>query len=81
MMTPRWLLTFLVLALPILVVTFAVVLGASAMAGGMGDAAGARGLFWVATAALIVLVIDVLLLLGLLGIRTLDQWRDGDDQT
>ena len=75
-MIPRWFLATLVFALPILVVAFGVVLGASALAGGLGDAAGSRGLFWFAMAALILLVIDVLLLLVVLGIRALDQTRD-----
>ena len=52
-MIPRWFLTTLVFALPILAVTFGVVLGASALTSTLGDAAGAYGLFWCAMAALI----------------------------
>ena len=74
-MIPRWMLTTLVFGLPILVVTFGVVVGASALAQGLGDAAGARGLFWVAMVALVVLVVDVLLLVGALGIRALEDWN------
>ena len=70
-MIPRWLLTTLVFALPILMVTFGVVLGASSLAAGLGDAGGSRGLFWFAMAALILLIIDVLLLVAALGIRAL----------
>lgn len=77
-MIPRWLLTTLVFALPILVVAFGVVLGASSLAAGLGDASGARGLFWFAMAALILLVIDALLLITLLGIRALEERTDGD---
>jgi hypothetical protein len=80
-MIPRRLLTTLVFALPILVPGFAVILGAALLAQGLGDVAGARGLFWTAMAALIALVIDVLLLVGVLGLLALDQWRDRDEGT
>lgn len=80
-MIPRSFLTILVFALPILAVTFGVVLGASALAQGLGDAAGSRGLFWIAMAALVLLVIDALLLLVLLGIRALEEpGRDRHDE-
>ena len=78
-MIPRWFLAGLVFALPILLVTFAVVLGASALAGGLGDVAGSRGLFWFAMAALILLVIDILLLLAVLGIRAVNESRDREE--
>jgi hypothetical protein len=71
-MIPRWFLTTLVLALPVLIVTFGVVLGAAALAGGLGDAAGSRGLLWFAMATLMLLVIDVVLLVAVLGIRALE---------
>jgi hypothetical protein len=74
-MIPRSLLAILVFALPILVVTFGVVLGASALADGLGDAAGSRGLFWVAMATLVLIVIDALLMLVVLGLRALDERR------
>ena len=77
-MIPRWFLTTLVFTLPILAVTFGVVLGASALTSALGDAAGAYGLFWCAMAALIGLVIDGLLLLVTLGIRAVDERRDED---
>ena len=74
-MIPRSLLAILVFALPILVVTFGVVLGASALADGLGDVAGSRGLFWVAMATLVLIVIDALLMLVVLGLRALDERR------
>jgi hypothetical protein len=77
-MIPRWFLTTLVFALPILAIIFGVVLGASLLTSALGDAAGSYGLFWFAMVALIVLVIDALLLLALLGIRALDERRDDD---
>jgi hypothetical protein len=78
-MIPRPLLVTLVFALPILVVTFGVVLGAAALAQGLGDAAGARGLSWLAIAALLLLVIDSLLLLVVLGMRALNE-RDEEER-
>ena len=78
-MIPRWFLAGLVLALPVLIVTFAVVMGASALAGGLGDAAGSRGLFWFAIAALILLIINILLLLAVLGIRAVNESREREE--
>jgi hypothetical protein len=75
-MIPRPLLATLVFALPILTLTFGVVMGASSLSGGLGDAAGARGLFWVAIAALVLLVIDSVALLVVLGLRALNERRD-----
>src|SRR5437667_4104172 len=75
-MIPRALLITLVFALPILVVTFGVVLGASALANPLGDTAGSYGLFWFAIAAFVLVVIDVLLLAVVLGIRALEERRD-----
>ena len=72
-MIPRWLLTTLVIGLPILALLFGVVLGASELAAGLGDAAGAKGLFWVAIGALILLVADSLLLLIILGLRSIEE--------
>jgi hypothetical protein len=77
-MIPRWLLTTLVFALPILVLTFGVLAGASSLARGLGDAAGARGLFWIGMMALILIVVDVLLLVGVLGIRAMEEADDAE---
>jgi hypothetical protein len=77
-MIPRAFLATLLFALPILAVTFGVVLGASALANGLGDAMGSRGLLWVALGALVLMVIDALLLLIVLGIRALEERRDED---
>jgi hypothetical protein len=77
-MIPRWLLTTLVFALPILAITFGVVLGASLLTSALGDAAGSYGLFWLAIGALILLVTDALFLLIILGIQALDERRDDE---
>lgn len=71
-MIPRPLLLVLVYALPILVVALAVLLGAAFVAQSLGDAAGSKALLGVAIGALILLVIDVLLLVGVLGLQALD---------
>jgi hypothetical protein len=77
---PRRYLASLVLALPVLVVTFAVLAGASFLTAGLGDAPGARGLRWVAGGALIVLVVDAILLLAALGIRAVENEDEGEER-
>ena len=78
-MIPRRLLSTLVLGVPVLVTSFAVISGAALLARGLGDLAGARGLFWAAMGALIALVVDVLLLVGVLGLMALDRFDDRDE--
>jgi hypothetical protein len=78
---PRWSLKALVLALPVLVIALAVILGASQLAAGLGDPAGERLLRWWAIAALILLVCDAVLLLALLGLRAIEaDEQSHDDQ-
>ena len=72
-MIPRHYLVPLVLALPVLVVTFAVLAGAALLAQGLGDQGGYRGLLWAAISALMLLVIDAMLLLAALGIKAVSQ--------
>ncbi len=78
-------LTVLVLALPVLVVAFAVVMGGWGLAQGMGDPAGATALRWVAVACLLLLVMDGVLLLMALGLNAIEasgarQPPDADSQ-
>jgi hypothetical protein len=77
-MIPRSVVAVLVLGLPVLILIFGVTMGASALTGAMGDAAGSYGLFWCAMAALMLMIIDSLLLLAVLGLRALDDWHDQD---
>lgn len=70
-MVPRSILRTLVFALPLLVSTFAVVLGVSALTQAMQDEVGARVLRWVSLGVLVLTVIDMLLLLGVLGLQAL----------
>ena len=78
-MIPRRLLATLVFGLPVLVVSFAVIACGALLAQGLGDTAGSRGLLWVAIGALLALVIDVVLLVGVLGLMALDQPHDRDE--
>ena len=71
-MIPRPVLTILVFALPLLVCTFAVVLGVSALTQAMQDEGGARALRWVSVGVLVLAVIDMLLLLCVLGLKALN---------
>ena len=66
-------LIMLVYGLIILVVTFAVLCGASQLSAAIGDSQGAALLWRVAAACLILLVIDILLLIGILSVKALDE--------
>jgi len=68
---PRSILKTLVLLLPLLVCTFAVVLGVSALTQAMQDDVGARVLRWISLGVLVLAVIDMLLLVGVLGLQAL----------
>ncbi len=81
-MVPRPLLTTLVFALPLLIVTFAVVSGVAALTDAMRDAAGAQVLRWISVGVVVLAVIDVLLLVSILGVRALsaDDHQRPDDR-
>ena len=70
-MLPRWCLTTLVFALPILAISFGAFLGAAELMGALGDASGARAMRWVAILAVLLLLIDALCLLIALGMAAL----------
>ena len=78
-MIPRHLLATLVFGLPILVVSLAVIACGALLAERLGDTAGARGLLWIAIGALLALVIDVVLLVGVLGLMALDRHQNDDE--
>ena len=73
---PRRILVVLVLALPVLLVAFAVVMGGWGRAQGMGDPGGATALRWIAMGCLMLLVIDLILLLMALGLNAIEERRD-----
>jgi hypothetical protein len=70
---PRQFLRILVLAMPILVVAFAVVMGGSSLIQATGDALAARVMRWVAAAVLVLAVTDLLLLVTVLGLKALEE--------
>ncbi|MEQ8790366.1 MAG: hypothetical protein RIC55_28990 [Pirellulaceae bacterium] len=63
----------LVVALPVLVVAFAVVMGGQALARATGDTVGGSVLFYVGMTALMLLAADLLLLVAVLGVNALAQ--------
>ena len=76
---PRPLLASLVFALPLLVVAFAVVLGGAALAQATLDLVGAQVLRWIAMSVLMLAVVDLILLVGVLGIHALADPKDRSD--
>ncbi len=80
-MVPQRFVTFLVIALPLLIVAFAVLMGGYAVATAAKDASGATALWWVAMACVMLLVMDVLLLLITLGLDHLGRRDERDDET
>jgi hypothetical protein len=71
-LVPKRILVVLVLALPVLVVAFAVVMGGWGLAQGMGDPGGATALRWIAMGCLMLLVLDGLLLMMALGLNAIE---------
>ena len=78
-MIPRQFLRILVLAMPILVVAFAVVMGGSSLVQATGDALAARVMRWVAAAVLVLAATDLLLLVTVLGLKALEE-ADSDSE-
>jgi hypothetical protein len=76
---PRSALVFLVFALPVLVVAFGVVLGGAALAQATQDLPAGLVLRWIAMGLLMLAIIDLILLVGVLGIRALDEPPDRSD--
>lgn len=63
------------MALPVLIVAFAVVMGGWGLAQGLGDPAGATALRWIAVTCIMLLVADGLLLLIALGLNAIEDRR------
>ena len=76
----RRFLSFLVYGLPVLVVSFGVLMGANALARAAGDATGSILLWRIALACLLLLIVDILLLVGVLGLETLSGARRNDEE-
>ena len=72
-MTHRRLLLLLVTSLTVLTVLFAVLMTFQALFAALGDALAARVLSGFAIASLVLLVVDVLLLVGVLGMHAIGE--------
>lgn len=70
----------LVGALAVLLTAFSVTMAFYALLSGLGDSTGARVLLWIAVAGLILLVADLVLLVGALGLRALEDRDQGPTQ-
>jgi hypothetical protein len=78
---PRPVLVILVFALPVLAVAFGVVLGGAALAQATQDLPGALVLRWIAMGLLMLAITDLVLLVGVLGIRALDEPPEPPDRS
>lgn len=68
---PKPVLTVFVFALPILIVAYGVLMGGYALAQALQDPVASIALRWIAGSCLILLVIDLILLVGSLGVNAL----------
>ena len=75
-MIPRRVIVALLLPAPVLIVSFAVLLGGSALALATGDRPAANVLKWIAVASLMLLVVDLLLLVLALGVNAAGKSAD-----
>jgi hypothetical protein len=75
---PRRVIVALLIPAPVLIVTFAVLLGGAGLTQATGDQIPAIVLKWIAAAALILLVVDLLLLVLALGVNAA---MHGDDES
>ena len=77
----RTFLVILVFVLPIALVAFAVLIGGYVLAAASEDALGASVLWWSAMVCLIVFVIDLVVMIGVLGVKALDarDWPKDDE--
>ena len=71
----------LLAALAILTVTCAVLMGFQVLFSSLQDALAARALQWIGLGCLILLVTDLVLLVGALSVRVLEQDREGSDDS
>jgi len=78
-MLPRWCLTTLAFALPLLAISFGVLLGAAELMGALGDANGAYAVRCVAIADLLLWVIAAISLLPMLGLAAVAAQSDQAD--
>lgn len=72
-MVPRKMLAVFVVALPVLITTFAVLMAGQLLAEGMGDVGGQKVLRGVAIGVLVVVGVDLVLLVGAVGVNSLER--------
>jgi len=77
----RRLILILVFSQFILLVGFAVLVGGYALASATDDTSGATVLWWIAMACLMLLTVDVLLLIGTLGIASIAKSDEPADES
>ena len=77
----RRLLLVLVFSLFVLLVAFAVLVGGFALANATSDSPGATVLWWLAMGCLMLVITDVLLLVGVLGVSALVATEPDDNST
>jgi hypothetical protein len=75
---PRSVFAILVFALPVLVVAFGILMGGSALARATEDLPAANVLQWVALSLLMLTLVDLVLLVGALGLKALAEENDRD---
>jgi hypothetical protein len=78
---PRRILTILVFALPVLVVAFGVLMGGSILAQAVEDAPVAKVLRSIAIGIMMLTITDVVLLVGVLGIKALGDEDNRSDSS
>lgn len=78
---PRRILTVLVFALPVLVVAFGVLMGGAVLAQALEDSPAAKVLRWIAISTLMLTIADVVLLVGVLGIKALGDHDNRPDSS
>lgn len=78
----RPVLLVLLLALPVLLVAFAVLMGGYGLTSATGDAAAAAVLWWIGMALLGLILVDLVLLVGALGVAAVvsDNEDEGGEQ-
>jgi len=76
---PRKILAVFVISLPVLVTTFAVLMAGYLLAGGIGDVGGQKVLGGVAIGVLVLLGVDIVLLVGAMGVNNLERSESRQD--
>jgi Na+-driven multidrug efflux pump len=76
---PRKILAVFVISLPVLVTMFAVLMAGYLLAGGIGDVGGQKALGGVAIGVLVLLGVDIVLLVGAMGVNNLERSESRQD--